>query len=339
MKNILITLCLAFCLFLVILTVGCEEVVQVPTTTTTTATTTTTNIVPFPSKSVVFQLSDLSSSSSSMIFAQSRNRNRELVVNAYAQAGIDLGYFDGFDPVLSTFRNQTLTTIASNEFTFVSTYGAGATGIPFKGHVEYQAANNKYLVQVWGIRPGESAYRRWLYGDFVSSLEGSIIIDPYVMWTSTHNYPMTIKFAYDATQTGTKICTGGATGKWSASSEVVGSSYFYCVEDNSDPSNTIVIFKMYQERTNEATGISILDKLYGKFNRDTKQLYGRGWNDGYPSDDFDSGYLYVNTETYATIETAVPADLNISSLAFPTTPEASSAAWPATSAFPATPTF
>jgi len=340
MKKNLSIFAFLFALGFVLLLVGCEEVNPVPSTTTS-STTTTTNQIPFPAKGVVFNLDDLGvrTSSGLIAFLQSRDRNRELVVNAYAQAGIDLGYFEGFDPVLSTFRAQTLTTIGTNEFTFVSTYAAGSGDIPFKGHIEHQPANNKYLVQVWGIRPGESTYRRWLYGDLVSTLEGSIIIDPYIMWTTTHDYPMTIKFDYDATQSNTKICSGGATGKWSASSEVIGSSYFYCVENDSDLSNTIVTLSMYQNRTNEVSGVSILDKLYGKFNRDTYELYGRGWNDGYPLDDPDSGFLFVNTQTYATIETTVPSNLDISSMSFPATPEAGFAAWPATSEFPALPTF
>lgn len=298
-----------------------------------------TNQIPFPTKDVVFQLDDLNvsaSSVSSLLSLVPRNRAEELVTNAYAQAGIDLGYFEGFDPVLSTFRSQTLTTIATNEFTFTATYGGT---IPFKGHINYLTTEAKYIVKVWGIRPGEASYRRWLYGDLINTTKGTIIIDPYIMWTSTHSYPMSIKFSYDATDATTKVCTGGATGKWSASSEIIGSSYFYCKEDNTDPNNTIVTFQMYQERTNEVTGASILDKLYGKFNRDTKRLYGRNWNNGYPSENPDSGLLYVSVEAYTTIEGEVPSNLNVSSMDFPATPEADFAAWPATSEFPAEPDF
>ena len=324
-------------LCILIISIGCGVFEE---TTTTTTTTLYNNGIPFPSKDVVFQLDDLNPSSASGAKAMStRSRNEELVTDAYAQAGIDLGYFEGFDPVLRTFRSQTLTTLATDEFTFVSTYGAGANAIPFKGHVEYLSAEAKYIVKVWGIRSGESSYRRWLYGNLISSMEGSIIIDPYIMWTSTHDYPMTIKFSYDATQADTKICTGGATGKWSASSEVIGSTYFYCVENDSDPGNTLVIYRMYQNITNEGAGISIMNRTYGKFNRDTKQLHGRMWTNGYPSEDPDSGLLYVNTETYATVEGTVPANLDASSMDFPATPEAGFAAWPATSEFPSSPSF
>jgi len=335
MKNFIIMTCLLFAVaFALLVTNGCEEALV------TTTTTLYNNDIPFPTSAVVFQLNDLSGSSASSIRSFStRNRGQELVTDAYAQAGIDLGYFEGFDPVLSTFRAQTLTAIATDEFTFEDSYGHAEGDIPFKGHVQYVSAESKYLVQVWGIRPGETEYRRWLYGDFVSTSEGSIIIDPYIMWTSTHDYPMTIKFQYDATIAETKICTGGATGTWNASKEVIGSSYFYCMEDRSDPSNTIVTFQMYQHTTNETSGVAILNKLYGKFNRDTERLNGRFWTDAYPLDNPDSGLLYVNTETYATIEGTVPSNVDASSMTFPATPEAGFAAWPDTSEFPATPTF
>ena len=301
---------------------GCGQVAESPTG----------NDIPFPSKNVVFQLNDLSSSSIGIL--EEYTRARGLVSSAYAQAGIDLGYFEGFDPVLSTFRDQTLTSIATNEFTFQDTYSTGESGIPFKGQIN-KISDDQYIVWVWGIRPEESSYRRWLYGDLVNTLKGSIIIDPYIMWTSTHDYPMTIKFEYDATETGTKVCTGGATGKWSASSEIIGSTYFYCKEDNSDTSNTIVTFQMYQNTTNETTGIGIIDMLYGKFNRDTERLHGRDWTDGYAESD--SGLLYVNTETYATIEGTVPSNVDASGMTFPSTPEAGFAAFP--DSFPTTPTF
>ncbi|NQU18510.1 MAG: hypothetical protein HQ564_10670 [Candidatus Saganbacteria bacterium] len=298
-------------------------------------TTTSDNGIPFPSKDVIFQLDDLSAASSSSLKTKAASRAQGLVTSAYAQAGIDLGYFEGFDPVLSTFRAETLTSIGSNEYTFVSTYGAGSSAIPFKGLVEQKAAN--YIVKVWGIRPGESSYRRWLYGDLINANRGSIIIDPYIMWTSTHDYPMTIKFAYDATTTGTKVCSGGARGSWSASNEVVGSTYFYCSENDNDSSNTIVTFKMYQNATNPATAISIEDMLYGKFNRDTERLQGRDWTDGYATRD--SGLLYVDVTTYGTLSGTVPSNIDASALIFPVTPEAGFAAWPATSEFPSSPTF
>ncbi len=292
------------------------------------------NGIPFPSKDVVFQLDDLDSASSSSLKTKAVSRAQGLVTSAYAQAGINLGYFEGFDPVLSTFRQETLTTIASNEYTFVGTYG-GSSDISYKGHVTQNSAG--YLVKIWGIRPGESSYRRWLYGDLVNDNKGSIIIDPYIMWTSTHSSPMTIKFDYDATQSGTKICTGGATGNWSATNQITGSTYFYCKENDNDPNNTVVTFQMYQNTINPATAVSIIDKLYGKFNRDTERLHGRDWTTGYSTND--SGLLYVNVTTYATIAGTVPSNIDASSMTYPATPEADFAAWPATSEFEASPTF
>ncbi|MFC1511263.1 hypothetical protein ACFL5U_02625 [Candidatus Margulisiibacteriota bacterium] len=327
MKKSRIVLWLGFLgLLLVVIIYGCGQL---------TSSTSSDNGVPFPSEDVVFQLDELSeATASSSLKAQAASTRAEgLVGSAYAQAGIDLGYFEGFDPVLTTFRTETLTTLSSNESTFEGTYSTD--DIAFKGKVITSESN--YIVKIWGIRPGQSDYRRWVYGDFINANQGMFIIDPYIMWTSTHDYPMTIKFSYDAATTGTKVCTGGATGKWSASSEIIGSTYFYCKEDDSDTSNTIVTFKMYSNATNESTGVSILDKLYGKFNRDENRLHGRDWTNGYAESD--SGLLYVNTETFATVEGTVPDNVDASSMSFPATPESDFAAWPAISEFPVTPDF
>jgi hypothetical protein len=289
------------------------------------------NGIPFPSSSVVFNLDDLSGpiSARTAVFATDEGYTREggLARNAYLQAGIDLDYFEGFDPVMSTFRSETLVALSSNESTFEGTYGGD---IRYKGLVVTSESN--YIVKVWGIRPGDSGYSRWVYGDFINSSKGTLIVNPYVMWTSTHAYPMAIRFEYDAATAGTKVCTGGATGRWDSTTSIEGSTYFYCLEDNSDPSNTIVTFQMYSR-----DNVIGLDMLYGKFNRDERRLHGREWCAGYATPD--SGLLYVNTATFTTAEGSVPANIDASAMTWAVTPEASYADFPAASEFPLAPTF
>lgn len=294
------------------------------------------NGIPYPTSDVVPYLSDMSAEASSRslrIIVQGDVTSGALANNAYAQAGIDLGYFEGFEPVMTTFRQDTLTALGSNESTFEGTYGGN--DIAYKGVVVTSESN--YVVKIWGIRPGEEDYRRWVYGDFIDANRGTLIIDPYINWNTTHDYPMTIKFQYDASVSGTKVATGGAAGQWSETSTVIGSTYFYVAEDDSDTSNTIVTYKMYQNTTNETTGVSIMDKLYGKFNRDEMLLHGREYTTGYSSPD--SELLYVNVSTGASLETAVPSNIDASSMSFPATPEADYAEFPATSEFSSSPPF
>ena len=341
MKKIILNLLIGLNLLalgLVLLLVACGQQVS----------TTYDNGIPYPTKDVVFQLDALNSPDQVFPTVEAsstsagRNRAKEIAVNAYWQAGINLGYFEGFDPVLSSFRSDTLTAIGSNEYTFQNSYPAD-TAIPYKGLITHLTAESRYLVKVWGIRPGESSYRRWVYGDFISPEVGSIIIDPYIMWTSTHDMPMTIKFDYNASLIDTKTCTGGVTGSWSGSGfstrEVIGSSYFFVSEDNSDPNNTIVTYKVYESSTYESLGLNLYYINYGKFNRDTNRLHGRMLDNGYPSDDPDSGLMFIDTANFVSLEGAVPSNIDASSMTVPATPEASYASWPASSVFPETPTF
>lgn len=292
--------------------------------------------IPYP-QDVLFALDELNpetEASSLGLGKDSALHGREwmLASNAYAQAGIDLGYYEGFEPVLDTLRMVSLTAYSADEATFTGEYG----DIPFKGVVDREADKSHYYVMVWGIRPGDTSYSRWVYADLLSETRGTLIINPYVMWTSTHSYPMTIKFVYNASSSGIKEVTGGAAGKWNDASEEDGSSYFYVKEDDTDPSNTIVTFQLYSKKVGGA-----VNESYGRFNRDTKFLHGREYDGSYTSGnvDPDSGMLYVNMTTFTAEGGTVPAMIDASGLAYPSVPDADYAEFPSTSIFPAEPTF